>query len=62
MRPVASIPAVTAGLMCAPEMPTNLLTAIDTASPIAAANPNKLAPLSIGGAVLGIAAIPANQR
>ena len=44
MRPVASMPIVTAGLKCAPDMPPNAFTATDSASPWASAMPTSPPP------------------
>jgi hypothetical protein len=61
MRPVNSMPAVTAGFTCAPEIPPNTLTATDSARPCASAIATSPPPPPIAGVVQRIAAIPAKH-
>src|SRR5262245_51391637 len=56
------MPAVTAGLKCAPETPPNALTATESASPWASAMPTMPSPPPTAGVFDKIAAMPAKHR
>ena len=62
MRPVTSMPAVTAGFTCAPEMPPKLCTAIESASPCASAIATSPPAPPTDPVVHKMAAMPAKHR